>query len=89
MNLIYVPTAEKVATSHVRECYHRLVRNILDNITFTASRGGTSHIETLPTDYIEAIVKTFILKGYKVEYLGESSSDRINRESVKFSWGEV
>lgn len=88
MKLTYIPTVEEMATSHVRECYNRLVKRILDEINFTASRGGTSYVETIPTDYLEAIFKAFILKGYEVEYIGEAARDRINRNMVEFRWGE-
>jgi len=88
MKLTYIPTVEEMATSHVRECYNTLVRKILDDINFTASSGGTSHVETIPTDYLEAIFKAFILKGYEVEYIGDAGRDRINRNMVEFSWGE-
>ena len=86
MSLINIPTAEEMATSHVRECYYNLVRNIAENIEYAASHGHNCMSETIPIDYLEAIVRTFTLKGYEVEHLGEGYSERGAKEEIKISW---
>lgn len=89
MSLIDIPTAEELATAHVRECYHRLVRGITEDINYSASRGGTNVRASVPIDYLEAIVRAFILKGYEVECLGEAYSERGDKEEIKISWEGV
>lgn len=87
IDILNIPTAEEMATSHVRECYYRLVRSITENIDYKASRGSTCLLESIPIDYLEAIIRTFISKGYEVECLGEAWSDNGTKEEIKISWG--
>ena len=86
IDILNIPTAEEIAIAHVRECYYRLVRGIAENIDYSASRGNTSVLESIPIDFLEAIVRTFISKGYEVECLGEAWSDKGTKEEIKISW---
>ena len=56
LDAINIPTAEEMATAHVRECYYRLVNLIAENIDYSALRGNTSVLESIPIDFLEAIV---------------------------------
>lgn len=89
LDTLNIPTAEEMATEHVRDFYYRLVKNTMENINYSASRGGTSVSESIPHDFLEAIVRAFILKGYEVECLGEAYSEKGAKEEVKFSWEGV
>ena len=85
-DILEIPTAEEMATTHVRGYYYGLVKDIVEDINYSASRGHTNISTPIPIDFLEAIVRTFISKGYEVECLGQDYSEKGTRELVRFNW---